>query len=404
MNRKLGAGVVSASILLAGCSGMGAQPVLTRAGVVDDDVRTGIIGSGEIYSFVQAERRARPYEGGLTTETQTRGSRGRVEDPTATREMLETGFAAITASCDDFFQSSGRDQTRLLVLRDIIVAATMATGALAIADRNGEMGGTGNENALSWLTLGSSAALTGIDIYTQRYLFGAENIDAVRDLTMQALEVHRTAVLNPAPGTAVPATYERALGRLRENQAKCSPRAIARLARDAIAAGRVEADSREGSVQAARDLAADQQVLARLGEILDIGGPLSDAEAGALWWFLQTSDELKPSANEIKTVIAPLIRRIKEARSPLAANGTPKATWDIAQSVRDALADLSASTLIGFRRQVLVARGVAAEQALTADVVDRATVPDAREAPRFRMGAAATSGDGAIRVRVVQPN
>jgi hypothetical protein len=392
MRRKIGASVMSMSILLFGCSGMGARPVLTRSGVVADEVEQSILTSGPIYNFVQAERRARPYPTNLATDEQTEAANvERRDNPAANREMLEAGFTAIYASCDDFFRSSGRDQTRLLVLRDIIVALTsIAGGAIALVDGNNEGGGTGNENALSLLALGSTAALSGVDIYTQRFLFGAENIDAVRELTTRALDTHRTGVLNQNP-----TTYDRVLIHLMDNQAKCSPRAISRLARDAIAAGNLTADAGTGSVRTQQNQTQDQAVLEELGRILDAGGSLTGEQAEALWWLLMTEGELAPKDEEISGAIATALAGLPEDRRPIDEAGQPRDAWPPAEAVRQLLRRLSEPTQRAFRLQIAAARAGNSPESAVADSQFRLQSPVAMPAP---------SSDRRVTVRVVPAN
>lgn len=410
--RKLGTSLVSMSILLSGCSGLGPQPVLTRAGVADEGVRQGLLTSGPIYNFVQAELAARPYATVPSSAGRVARARRLADRPEKIRDMLDTGFAAIYASCDDFFRSSGRDQTRLLVLRDIIVSLTsLAGGAIAVIDGNNESGGAGNENLLAGLALGSTTALTGIDIYTQRFLFGAENVDAVRELTMRALETHRNAVLFPtAAGVTAPATYDRVLVHLMDNQAKCTPRAISRLSRDAIAAGQLEPDSGAGSVRTAQNQTQDERVLEELGRILDTDGPLTAEQAGALWWLIVAQGELAPTDDEIKNVILPLLADIPDARNPLNSDGTRKPAGSLTTTVTQVLAGLSDTAKRAFRLQVLAAREAsAAGTDPTADAAGGAaeSLADtgARQAePRFSLGGPArSSGDRRVTVRVI-PN
>lgn len=410
--RKLGTSLVSMSVLLSACSGMGPQPVLTRTGVVDADVRQGLLTSGPIYNFVQSELAARPYSTVQSSGGRIARARRLPDRPEKIRDMLDSGFAAVYASCDDFFRSSGRDQTRLLVLRDIIVAlSSLAGGAIAVIDGNNESGGAGNENLIAGLAFGSTTALTGIDIYTQRYLFGAENIDAVRELTMRALETHRNAVLFPTEqGVTAPTSYDRVLVHLMDNQAKCSPRAISRLSRDAIAAGQLEPDSGVGSDRTTQNQTQDERVLAELGRILDAGAPLTAEQAGALWWLLVAQGALAPTAEEIKNVIAPLLADIPDARNPLAQDGTRKANWSPSTTVIQVLDGLSEPGERAFRLQVSAARAAnASEMDSTPEFAAQGLAAPAVEGaapvrPQFSLGGPArSSGDRRVTVRVA-PN
>ena len=146
--------------------------------------------------------------------------------------MFEAGTTLVYANCSDFFGNAGRTQTRLMVWKDAIgVLGTLAAGVIAL---NGS--GTGDLDRLAVISLGSSTALSGIDIYTQRFLFAAENVDAVRELTLNALVAHSDKVMESPPQT-----YEAVSRHLLDNQALCFPPRIAMLARDAIKNGTVVA-------------------------------------------------------------------------------------------------------------------------------------------------------------------
>jgi len=411
--KRFTAGVVTAAMLLSGCSGMGPRPVLVRAGVVDDEVRRNVMTSGPIYNFVQAELAARPYSSETSSATGVRPAIRNPDDPGAIRDMLDNGFTAIYASCDDFFRSAGRDQTRLLVFRDIILAlSSMAGTALSLIDRDDEMGGRGNENALAALTLGSTALMTGVDIYTQRFLFGAENIDAVRELTMRALETHRNAVLFPTDRNVTPpATYDRVLVHLMDNQAKCSPRAISRLAREAIAAGNLEADAGTGSLRTQQNQTQDQRVLAELAGILDMTEPLTEQQAGALWWLLLAVDEdpaLAPTDAEIAGQIKLDLEGLPASRRPIGDDGKRVPSWAPEARIRAVLRNLSEPTRTNFRRTVAAARAqqaiqivAGANRGVIANGAETRLAPPVR--PRFR-AVAPVATDRRVTVRVASPD
>lgn len=84
--------------------------------------------------------------------------------------MLDTGFTLTYSYCSDFFLSQGKSQTVLLTLRDAIATAgTLATGALALADFQNP---ATQSTVLAVVGLGTAGATAGIDIYTQRFIFG----------------------------------------------------------------------------------------------------------------------------------------------------------------------------------------------------------------------------------------
>ena len=66
--------------------------------------------------------------------------------------------------------SQDKSQTFLLTLRDAIATAgTLATGALALANFQNL---ATQSTVLAVVGLGTAGATAGIDIYTQRFLFG----------------------------------------------------------------------------------------------------------------------------------------------------------------------------------------------------------------------------------------
>lgn len=325
-----------AGTLLGACASIEPEPVLTRKGI-SKAARDQALSHGPIYNFVRAEEFARPYK------AVANGSGAGIErvdvEADATSEMLETGFTAVYASCSDFFQSSGKDQTRLLVLRDIIVMlSSLAGGALAIIDRDGADVGQGNENVLAGIALGTTATLSGIDIYTERFLFGAENIDSVRELTLKALDAHRTRVLERPP-----LTYERVVVHLMDHQAICTTRRIAMMARKAIAEGEIEASRQdEGSTELTRR--RDEATLDQLGQVVGVPRGLTPDQAGALWWLLFAGPESEAELQEINEKLEEL------PNGPFDGASNRRSPWASETSVRKLIRAFSAETLAAFEK------------------------------------------------------
>jgi hypothetical protein len=192
--------------------------------------------------------------------------------------MLDTGFILTYSYCSDFFLSQGKSQTVLLTLRDAIATAgTLATGALALADFQNP---ATQSTVLAVVGLGTAGATAGIDIYTQRFLSGVENIDSVRELTINAITVHQRDI----HGRSSTFVYDDVVKALLDDQAICTRRHIALLVRHAIAAGTVEAVAPS---TAAADLVAqaDAAIIARLTKNLGLAPPLSDVQLFAIWWL-----------------------------------------------------------------------------------------------------------------------
>lgn len=299
------AGVVGcACALLAGCASAGAGPIINRYGPVDNTATTGAA-----LRFKTSADLA--VKAGSTTELR--------------RAMLDDGFALISASCSDFFESSGRRQSWVITSKDAInVLSTLATGAVAL--RNG------SDDTVAAIAFGSSAAYAGLDLYTRNYLFGVENIDAVRELTMRAIDTHQTAVAAKGPET-----YTEVLQALLDDQNYCAPRKIASQVREAIKGGKLDpysSSNGEGSVAAQ----GDAQVMRQIGRLLGLPGPLSSDQAGALWWLVKGAAQ----ASEYPKIQARLAD-LPTDLGPFDSNKALKGQWDLHDRVQTELNLLSAS-------------------------------------------------------------
>jgi hypothetical protein len=200
-------------------------------------------------------------------------------DNDTARLMLREGTALIHANCAAFFQSAGEEQKWLLYSRDAVgVVGTLASGYFALHNYS--------SNAISNSALLTSASFSGIDIYTKTFLFSAENVSSVYELTKNALATHAQAVLSIEV-----LTYSAAVDALVDNQEICTSRKVASLARDAISKGKLEA-----AASAADDLETltqmqDQKVFEKLGTLLNPPGALTPQQTGALWWLVKEGTE-----------------------------------------------------------------------------------------------------------------
>jgi hypothetical protein len=171
-------------------------------------------------------------------------------------EMAVEGFGLVRANCSDFFKSRGENQRWINVARDTAAAGgTAATGILALT-------GAGTL-ALSIVALSSATIYAGLDIYTKNFLFGAENIDAVRTLITAALDMHSGKVL----ADASPWTFQNAAGAILDNQEICKPASILALVKEAIKAGsaKVVASPGSGDAAAQADTANEQLIQSSAG-------------------------------------------------------------------------------------------------------------------------------------------
>lgn len=219
-------------------------------------------------------------------------------DQPAVDEFLNSGLTLVYANCNDYFWVMGQYQTGTRVGRDLIAPVVTVLTGLVTAGVLEDWGS--DENLLTGLTLGSSLATSGLDVYEAHFLFGAESVDSVRELTFNALAEHRDKV----KGLPITTPYQAAM-HLIDHQSICTPAHILRLVREAIAEGRVQGTVTGGT--AARE---DLDWRSSLGQAVGIEGPLTTAQAYALWRLFETPD--------------PKLQRIYEALAGLPSNPVTK--------------------------------------------------------------------------------
>lgn len=149
-------------------------------------------------------------------------------------KLLRTrGFALIWNNCSDFFARRGNVQQSLSLFRDTTSAMTpIATAAFSIA--------RAATSAVPILSLSQAVTSGGINIVAQNFLFGADNIDDVRTLTLNALAAHVAKVKEEAAKAPNEAGFDWSTNQLMENQAICQPAKILALSKEAIAKGNVK--------------------------------------------------------------------------------------------------------------------------------------------------------------------
>jgi hypothetical protein len=227
MFKKSIALVVSTSMLSA-CYGFGGpQPVLSASGVVAQDhegqPRDGIF----FQRFSRLALRAAGCSEGAPFACSEDSGESAV-DAALLRRYMRAGFALIYADCDQYMATMARHQGRSGVARDLIGPITnLITGILSLRNLS-----DGDEQEwLTRLTLGSSATSAALDIIDQRFLFGSDNIDAVRERVTASLGAQAdTALARPDADL----NFERASSEILNNQALCTPSGILRLTRNAI--------------------------------------------------------------------------------------------------------------------------------------------------------------------------
>lgn len=243
MKKRVAMALACAS-LLSGClSFRGPEGVYGTRGVVGSD----IYGNRNGPLFERFRNAATLAAGcGLRPDHPARDNRGdpRIQCETGIgREVTAAdiqafqlaGYALIYADCTNYFAVMGRAQGRSRILRDTIAPiSSLLTGLLTLKDFGDSA--DAEEDILTAISLATGTAASGLDIFDQNFLFGANNIDAVRQLITRTLSIHATATSR----SDAPETFEDAVINILDHQAICRPSAIMTYTREAIAAGRVE--------------------------------------------------------------------------------------------------------------------------------------------------------------------
>ncbi|MCW1430017.1 hypothetical protein [Novosphingobium sp. JCM 18896] len=151
------------------------------------------------------------------------------------RRFMRTGFELINVACGAYIEAKADRQRQLNVWRDAFAPITALAGGIVLLANNGEKV---DSDGLTALALFTTAANAGFEIYEQRYLFGAKNVDSVRRLVLAAQVEHAGKAMEL---TQDDLAYTTAVLYLRENQMICSPGSILELVNKAIDAGQVQA-------------------------------------------------------------------------------------------------------------------------------------------------------------------
>lgn len=210
--------------------------------------------------------------------------------PQQVERMIDTGVLLVRTNCDDFFRRMGAIQRDSRISRDMIApVVAVLSGLVAL---QGFSGGK-TDNYLQALSVGSTAAIAGIDIVDRHFLFGADNIHSVEQLTFRALNAHQRGIAQNGPYS-----FEGAVLQLIDHQVICTPASILDLTKRAITAGDVEPRPSSGG-GAGGD---DAEALAALGRELGQPGPATPDQAGALYWLFRGA----PAATDLPTIAGKL--------------------------------------------------------------------------------------------------
>lgn len=165
------------------------------------------------------------------------------------RPLLNSGFALVRLSCNEYFNEMGRNQRNSAVLRDLIKPLTdvvnVVIGLKLLSDVENI-----NADLLTGWTAFSSTGAAALSIYDRHFLFDNDNIAAVRAMTMNALATHRKEVYEATPDDVV-----LAIGQLQDNENICTPAQILSNVREAIKKGDFEAKTAGAGAGAAPETA-----------------------------------------------------------------------------------------------------------------------------------------------------
>ncbi|WP_156347978.1 hypothetical protein [Sphingomonas sp. Leaf231] len=252
--------------------------------------------------------------------------------------MVDSGVLLVRSNCNDFFRQMGSIQRGSQISRDLITPIiAVLSGVVALKGFSGAR----SDRYLQGLSLGSTAALAGIDVVDRHFLFGAENIHSVRQLTFRALDAHRRGLLQSHLSS-----FENSVMYLIDHQVICTPASILDLTKRAIAAGEV-APRKDQSV-----VDTDDKALRMLGMELGLPGPASPDQAGALYWLFKgnpTADDLANIANKLGSNSVAVLSKdpVTLANAPLPSTDSKR------KAILEALNELSVETRGLFSADIL---------------------------------------------------
>ena len=203
----LGSVAIALTVCLGGCSETfrGLDPIVTAQGTFATDPNT----AGLTRLFFKSAGASYSSPG----------------DSTLAKQMISDGFALIYSGCNDYFRDAGRTQQRLLFARDLLGSlGTLATGVIAVAHAS--------KDATAIAALITSTGYSVADNVAKDFLFSADNIESVRDLTLRALQADQANVL--PDDTEKTFSYQTATMYLEANQNYCTLRKIAALVKESI--------------------------------------------------------------------------------------------------------------------------------------------------------------------------
>lgn len=151
-------------------------------------------------------------------------------EESAAKEMVNSGISLVKVRCADFFAAKRGNQSKARLIRSLLQPLTVAiTSTFAVINFGGEEEGEfGQDDALALLAAGNALATAGLNVYEDQFLFGAENVTSVEQMTMRALATHERAILKSV------SSFDVGVRRLIDHQSICLPGNILELVRQSI--------------------------------------------------------------------------------------------------------------------------------------------------------------------------
>lgn len=258
--------------------------------------------------------------------------------PEVAREMIDQGVTLTRLRCNDFFAQRMANQMQERVLRGAVTpVSALLTGIIGATSFSTD---AERQDAIQILTIGQNATEAGLDLYEREFLFGSDNVNAVRTLTMRALDEHGARILREDVG------FYGAQRHLIDHQMICTPANILELSRTAIREGRIAPSTPISRAPVVAGLDGDQAVIRALSRNLRVT-ELSANQVGALWWL----SELVAGGGTISqdTLLVIQDRLSGLPVSPITGSaGSLVVDTALVGSFRSQLQSLSASTTSGF--------------------------------------------------------
>jgi len=278
--------------MLAGCADRGPIAVYTQAGVAAPD------------PAVKQNPNANPFY-----NFQTAAANAQTDSSTSSyQQFMRSGFALIYVRCNEYFDNKGSDQATASLIRDSIAPLAAVVSGIFALHTYGNPKNADHDIAL--LTLGTTTAVAGLDVYSKNFLFGAENIESVRGMVNEELNAHALAALSMSP-----TSIEEAAIQITDNQRICYPSHILASTRTAIS------NERFSGIVTGSGGPVGTQLLSDLGTYFKLTPPIVTADQAGL--FFAAANGFARTEGQLKLVRAGLLP-LGEDINPVGDDGSGK--------------------------------------------------------------------------------